>query len=541
MARGRWRLLRNSLLGSSRTVRSAARRAVLGGMLALTFGALVCLSLAGLFAALAAEGATSAESGGVLALIMTVALFGLLVFDLHEAVSTVVQDSDLELLRRAPVPGHVLFIIKLADALPRTSLLLVALAFPAVIAYHAFYPLPAWAWAVLPLQLLALWAIPLGAGTAIAIHLLRRVPARRAREALGLLSTLTLLVLWLANSFLLPRFVEQGDNPMEQVRRALTSPSLLQRLTPGHWAAEALAAAAAGSGWAVARATGLLLAAAALALGAAAWAASRHLETVQSRIAAGPASPWRGGRARGRADAGPPIRRAHATVLGAVVARDAHLWLRDWTVLGDVLTVAVLWTLLPLVGAPLIETSTVGMGRAMLIALTVGLGYEVAARALPFERRGAVWMRLAPVSAEQWVGAKLAATALLATPILLIAAASMALTLGLSAGEIVESLCVALPALGLALSVGLWTGAHFGNMGWTNPRAMLTLTGRLVATGFLLAQAGGWLALVTVADANRAALPPGATLWGPALLALPLAALPLRAAAARLSRRDWTE
>jgi len=97
-----------------------------------------------------------------------------------------------------------------------------------------------------------------------------------------------------------------------------------------------------------------------------------------------------------------------------------------------------------------------------------------------------------------------------------------------------------LPALGLSLALGLWTGSAFGDPKWTNPRAMLTLGGRLLASGLLLLQAAGWLGLAAVGEFFGENLPAGFRLWGPIALAIPLAALPLRAAAARLRNLEWS-
>src|SRR2546425_8576004 len=199
VARGRWRLAVNTLFRERRAA-GKPRRELWAVALAVLLGAMVCVGLAALFGQLAASGATASEAGGALALVLTAALIGLLVFDLHEVVATLIADSDLELLRRAPISRLALFALKLVDALPRTSLLLVVLAVPAVVAYHAFYPLPIWAWLALPFELLVLWLIPLSVGIAASILILTLVPARRASEALGLLSTLTLFVLWLVNS-----------------------------------------------------------------------------------------------------------------------------------------------------------------------------------------------------------------------------------------------------------------------------------------------------------------------------------------------------
>jgi hypothetical protein len=552
VARGRWLELLHTFLptrraaprshaaGSSpgaRALRARVRpiaRPLLGGTLAIVLASLVGVGLAGLFGQLAADGATASEAGVLLGLVLTASLGGLLIFDLHEAVSTLVADSDLELLRRAPISAVELFALKIVDAFPRTSLLLFVLGLPAMIAFHAFYPVPFWGWLAIPLELVSLWAIPLGLGIAAAITMLLAVPARRAREALGLLSTLTLFLLWFANSFLLPRLARGESDPIAGFRSALMAAPQILRHAPGQWAADMLVAAVEGSkaDWIAGAAA--LVAAASLALMIAGWVASIHLEAAQSRIASGSAPRAAGARV--------PTRRvvssAKRSLIRATLARDALLLSRDWTVMGDVLTAAVLWTLLPLVGAPLYDVPAVALARAMLLTLTVGLGYEIAARAFPFERRGMAWMRLAPVAASRWVFAKWVASGAASLPLVLLAAASMAFGFHLAPRELVETLCIVLPALGLALVVGLWTGTRFGRPDWTSPRAMLSLGGRIAATLLLIAQAGFWLMAILAAERYRYSLPRGLLLWAPALLAATLAALPFRSAADRIATRE---
>jgi hypothetical protein len=511
--------------------RGAARAAhpLLGLLLALIIAGLIGLAIAALFGQLAAEGSSADETAAVLAMLLNATLLGMLVFDLHEAVSTLVADSDLELLRRAPIRPGELFLLKLLDALPRTSTLLLVLALPAIAAYHAFHPLPRWAWLLLPLQLLALWAIPLGLGIALGVLFLRLVPAARARQALGLVSTLTLFGLWMANSFLLPRLADHEGDPIARLRVAWGSDSI----SPGHWISRAVAGAASGEIDTPLVATVALVAIAVASLVAAALVASHHLEAAQARIAAGP------GRRRARR-ATRPRALGRTTLLGAVLRRDARLLARDWTVLGDVMTAVILWTLLPLVGAPVYTPSSHLLARAMLLALSVGLGYEVAARALPFERRGTVWMRIAPVAATRFVAAKLAGAAALSLPLVLIAAAGTSIGFSLSAREALESLAVTAPALALSLAVGLWTGARFGNPEWTNPRAMLTLSGRALATVMLLVQAAAWLMWFGFAESARAAAPDALLIGAPIAVTLVIAIVPLRATARIIERREWS-
>jgi len=221
------------------------------------------------------------------------------------------------------------------------------------------------------------------------------------------------------------------------------------------------------------------------------------------------------------------------------IARDARLFLRDWTMLSDVLMSAALWTLLPFVGLSLPAGRGPLVDGLALLALAVALGYEVAARALPFEREGGAWRRLAPVSAWRWTLAKLAGAALVAAPILLVASLAIALPLRLGPGAWLSALTLALPALGLALAVGLLSGAWFGNPRWTDPRAMLGLTGRLVALLLLVTQVGLWIGVWLGAHALGPRLPSGVMLIAPAVLAALLALAPLEMTARRIAATEW--
>ncbi len=525
--RGRLRLARN-LLWPRAGRRPARPRVLIGMVLAAAFAVFVFGSVAALFVELDAIGLGLAQAGAALALVFAAAAAGLLVFDLHYAVSALLLDSDLELLRRAPLPPGSLLLLKLADSLPRTSGLVAVLALPAALAFSLSHPLPAWAWLLLPLQLAALWAVPLGAGLCGALLLVRLVPARRAREALALLSTLFVVLLWLANSFLMPRMAGSDGEIAERLAAALDPAPWMIALSPPHWAGVAIAAAAAGDAVEALRRTLALVLAGAVSLGLAASAARAWLDEALARVTV---------------DAGmkrrPRPRARPASGLAALLVKDARLFVRDWTVLGDVITAALLWTLLPLVAAPLHQAPAPQLARAMLIALAVGLGYEVGARAVPFERAALPWCGVAPVPPLRWNLAKLAGGAALSLPLLAIAAAAVRAALPLGWMEWEEALTAALSALVMALTLGLWTGWAFGDPRWTNPRAMLTLTGRVVASALLIAQAAMWLVMLALADHFRAALPPGIHSWGPPLLAAGLVAPLLQLAERRMRRYEW--
>src|SRR6185312_13758694 len=110
--------------------------------------------------------------------------------------------------------------------------------------YAAIYPTAAWVWILAPLALLALWAVALGAGVTVAMLMLRMVPARSAREALGLLSTATVFALWIANAFVLPRAALHGD-PAAMLAAIRAHEAAHGGATPGAWVASMMAAASA--------------------------------------------------------------------------------------------------------------------------------------------------------------------------------------------------------------------------------------------------------------------------------------------------------
>ena len=487
---GRWRALRNTLLpGAGRRSPRRAMAARAAAVLGLLLGVMAYLVVHRLLSLLIDDGGGLADAVAAIAAIVNFTLVGLFVFDLHEGLSALLSDSDLDLLRRAPIRPAALLGLKLLDALPRTSLLLLVLVAPSVAAFHTLFHLPGWAWLLLPFQLVALWAIPLGLGTAASLLLLRHVPARHAREALGLVSSLTLFALWLANSFLLPR-IGTAAAPVLDVRATLARLTELTSPTPGAWMAHALESAAGGDLGLSLLATLAILGAGSAAVLLALAIASRDLESVQTRILSG------GGR---REDRSPRVRRVPSPgvrgLVPAMLARDGHLIARHWTILGDLLTTAVLWTLLPVVAAPLFDASREMLARAMLLGLTVAIGNEIAARVLPLERRALAWSRLAPVAPARWLLARLAGAGIFAALLLALATAGTVRALELDSAQVLRLIAVLVPALLLALATGVWAGAAFGDPAWSNPRSMLTPAGRVIATLSLVAQAVGWLLL----------------------------------------------
>ena len=460
--RGRWRV-----------------RAGLGAVvLAVAISALLTYSLTRLFVAFAADGATALEAARVLVAVFTTTALGTLLFDLHATMATLLLAPDLELLRRAPLPARTVLALKLLDALPLSSTMILALAIPTTIAFALAYP-GALHVGLAPFVLATLWAIPLGLGVAVAAALVRIAPAALVREAIGLLTTVALTLTWLTNTFLLPRLLSEGRMLDGTFRSMLSQFPAPLAASPATWAVEALLAP-----WPHALvALGLLGVSAALSLALAARVGARALQRGSEVIHATPV-------AHRASRVAFTVSRA-----SAFLQRDLALYLRDWTVMSDIVVAALLWTLLPLAFIPVLPMPPVVLAHTMLVALTVGLGHEVASRALPFERDAIQWLRIAPIHPTRWVALRVPGVLVIALPLFLLGWVAVAVTLRLGPSDTANVLLQSGAALATSIAIGFWVGAAFGDPAWRHPRAMLKGTGRLVAVLLLVGQACTWLAL----------------------------------------------
>ncbi|MFI5372481.1 MAG: hypothetical protein ACHQ52_13055 [Candidatus Eisenbacteria bacterium] len=517
--RGRLLLARASFRRSRDGRRHGAwRDLVVVGLFSLVSG----IALAALFERLALTHVSAADAAAVLGLALTAAFVGLSVFDLQQAVSALVLDSDLALLRAAPLGPRALAALKLLDALPSTAILTLVLVVPALAAFARAYPLPASAWLPIPIAVLALWLIPLGIGMSVALPIVRRVPPRLARETLAVFATSSLLLLWVTQAFVMPHAIERATDFASPLVGLAREWDARGGFMPPFWLSHALGVAAthavAAPGaeatspaaslvawWASARLAMVALLAMALYLAV----AGSQLEAVLDALAHGTARSGarRGAAVRARLEpAGGLVR--------ALLARDARLIRRDWAVLLDVLVACLLWVLVPLATLPL-DRGLAPLAGPMLVTLAVGLGYEVAGRSVPYERRSLAWVKLAPVEPARWLFAKLAGAALFSLPILLFATLAIAMALRPSGAVLAAALVVTVSALATSLSLGIWTGLRYGDPDWVNPRAMLVTRGRLLAGLGLLAQATAWVALAWVAAPPVGPTHPGRALVAP--------------------------
>jgi len=467
-----------------------------------------------LFDSAARVGAAPETLEDLLAWAFTLAGLMLVLGDLHAVVSSAITAPDLDLLRAAPLsPGRVL-LVKLVATLPRTLPPFVALALPAAWAYASVRP--GTPWAAFAVALLVLWALPLALGTLLAVPLLRLVPSPRVHEPLALLATVAFVAGWLASAFWVPRLASEGLDLAVALSRLPVSPAW----SPATWAARA---AGGGPGAPEAAALGVAVT---LVAGALAVAVSgRLLGAVQSRAAAAPS------RASGASA------RPARSLTAAFLRRDAALATRDWSVTLDALAGFALWSLLPLAVLPLTPLPALVLARDMGIALSVGLGHDLAARAFPLERGALAWARLSPVGGTRWAGRRALGVGLAGGAVLAVALTVLTLALRLPPAAALDAAAFATAAAVSALATGLAIGARFGDPAWTDPRAMLGAGGRLVSATLLLGQAAVWLSLAhrlpsTPLGAGAALLP---------LTAAAFAVLPLALAARALERSEFPQ
>lgn len=512
LARTGWTLARRALWHDGRP-----QRGLLPVALTLIMFSAFGATFSTLFQSLADAGAPPAWAARLLGWAFTLAFVMLTLGDLHVVVAALVDSPQLDRMRLAPLSTLQLLAIETVRTLPRTLPPVLGIALPAALAHaHAY---GTWSGALaLPLALLTLWAVPLGLGTALALVLLRLSPAARLREAIAALATFAFIAGWLVNAFWLPRLASDSAS-LTAWFRALPEPPAW---SPATWAAMALDPDSRSRLSAVLKCALAALA----ALAAAAFAAQRLLATVQSRAAGTPGRLTRGS-----------SRRA-PTLLLAFLRRDRALVLRDWPVLLDALGSVALWTLLPLAVLPVAPLPRLEIARDMLIALSVSLGNDLAARALPLERTSLAWARLSPVGGARWLGHRAAGLALAGGTVVLAATLLTTGALGLPLAAFTDVLVFGMAAAASAMASGLLIGALLGDPAWTDPRAMLGLGGRSAAAGVLLVQAALWVALAHRWSPGE---PLGIAALIPVLtLALVHSAIMLTVGARVLERREFT-
>jgi len=389
---------------------------------------------------------SSGLSGAVLAAVLGLMALVFLASAAATAFGTLYASSDLELLLSWPLTAREVLGIKLVEILAAEAAGALVLGLPVLAAFGAAARAPAWYYVLLPFVTLVLLLLPTGLALLLNLAAMRLIPAHRAREV-GLALGAVLGAVVYGACQLLPAAVQTTS----ALGAGLASLPLTSPYLPTTWLAAGLAGAARGSVGSAAAGIGGSALAGGLVLAAA-------LGVVPAVFASGRVERWRRGRSRGRPQPRSAARPAsEAGVRGAVgepaseaatrgrgpagtaavglvrkelacVLRDAAEWSQA---LYGLVIVAVMVVSKRMVGAEDASTFALGAVPTFLLGLgttVLGVGSALGLGAVAREGKARWFVLSAPLTPEQWLGAKMAAGALLVGPV----AVAVTLVAGLS-------------------------------------------------------------------------------------------------------------
>lgn len=250
LSHARWRIIVNSRwrggIGKKLSLLVVALLAVItiAGIYLLSLGVLRLLLSPRLAAELARQNVPITPSA-LVAVVPSALMLALLTItvlsSIGSAISALFFANDLEFLLIAPIPVRSVFIAKLVESLLAQYLLLLFVAVTPLIAYGVALGYGVRYFVLLPLIVAATPLMPTALGALAAVLILRVVPSRRAREILGVLTSLVGFSFYFGAQFL-------GRNSLtRQVGgNAAWLTNLDQPYLPSAWAGRALRRVGAG-------------------------------------------------------------------------------------------------------------------------------------------------------------------------------------------------------------------------------------------------------------------------------------------------------
>ncbi len=427
-----------------------------------------------------------------IAAVPSAVLFGALLMLVLSSFSSLLNalylSGDIDMLLVAPVPMRAVFTLKFFSGLSTQYLLLGALLMPMLIGYgHGLgYGLIYTLAVVLVLLLLPL--LPAGLGALLVMAVVRVLPAKRAREIIGVIGGLVGLSFYLTSQL------------SRQVAPILASPGSLNALLasdfpllPSAWAARSLVAI--GEGQALpALVYGAIFAGVSLAVFAGCLLLAERLYYAGWSNLAGQGGRVRQRRTEPEATAAPTgwLARFSDSLFGlpvqarAIVAKDLRLFTRDLRNLQQIifpLAMAGVWTFQLLFGAGRVNAATDAAIGAQLQAfgsvgivffICLSLSGALAGGGISREGRAYWLLQVAPISPAKLFLGKLALAYLpypiVGTPFLLL----LALIGGTPPDVILQQwLLLLMAGLGCA-AIAMGLGAVFPRLNWENPSQQTT-------------------------------------------------------------------
>ncbi|WP_261664314.1 putative ABC transporter permease subunit [Deinococcus sp. Marseille-Q6407] len=380
------------------------------------------------------------------------------------AITTLYLSDDLNFLLAQPLPAARVFGLKVFETFLNTALVPLLLTLPVLLTLAAFLGAPVWAYPVIVLTGVTIFAAPVGLGALLAVGLMRAAPAGRVRDvATGLGVVFSAGLVFAVRAMRPETILNRLQNPEDFARVLSEFAGPTNPLLPPSWAAQGVWQAARGE---MPLALVPLLALTAGLLALATWLAgkayqegwARALDSSTPKLDPRPRGPSAGERWLGRL--GPA---------GTLAYKDWRLILRDPTQWSQLLVVVALAGvyLISVQGVPLPYPQfreILGYLQLVFQGFIVGaVAVRLSFPAVSLEGRAFWLLRTGPITARQLVLSKF----LSLLPVTLLLSVGLAVASGriMAVGP-----AVMLVGLLLAVSNALVITALGTGMGAANPR-----------------------------------------------------------------------
>lgn len=461
----------------------------------------------------------------------SIVLFGTLVLLVLTSFTTVLSSlylsGDIDMLLAAPVPMRAVFVVKFFGGLLTPYTLLAFLLGPFLLGFGHGLGFGAAYFATAIGALLLLPLLPTGLGALLTMAVVRVIPARRAREIVGVIGGMVGISWYILSQFtrdLAPRLA--NVQTLDYLRR-FDNP-----LTPSAWAGRALIAAGQGRWGALLLYGGLFSLLSIGIFAACLLLAERLYYAGWSNMAT------QGGRVRRRANQEPgtdqrfPARGSRFAVLGAllpaesraVLYKDLKVFPRDLRNLQQLifpLVLAAIWSIqLIRSGAGPVDPTVSFWLRSFQALASAGISFYICltlsgalgGAGVSREGRGYWLLKVAPISAWRLLLGKLALAYLPYPTAGVLFIVALSLLQRSSPAEFVRSLVLVL-VVGLGVtSITLGLGAAFPKFNWENPRQQNSFQAGCLAPITYLAYIALAVGTVLVVPALGQLLPELATL-----------------------------
>ncbi|GAA5438078.1 hypothetical protein M8445_09300 [Deinococcus aquaticus] len=404
------------------------------------------------------------------------------------AISTLYLSDDLNFLLTQPVPTWRVFALKVSETFLNAALVPVFLTLPLLLTVAAYFHAPVWAYPVMLLADLLVFAAPVGLGALLAVALMRFAPVGRVREVSTALGVLISAGLVYAIRALRPEVLVQklqDPSKVEALLRDFAGPS--SPLLPPSWAAQGIWQAA--HGHLAAPLLPLLLLTGTLLLGATLLATkayqegwARALDSSTPRLDPTPRRAGRTERLLNRLGPG-----------GALAAKDLRVTLRDPTQWSQLLVVVALAGvyLVSVKAVPIPVPQFRGILGYIQLAfqgfIIAGIAVRLAFPAVSTEARAYWLLRTAPIDPRQIVLSKFLGVLPVTLTVGLVMGVASALSMSLGPTLLLLSVLVSVSNAFVITALGVGLGAAAPKFDADNPAEIGVSPGGLAFMGLSLA------------------------------------------------------